>query len=171
MISSELLSPPQVKNCDDDHKCAVTNQKLFSSILSLLVPLHFYLSMTKIFFSFFLKNNYNMLLTPHFEPFPRPPSTLCMGRYQFRYKAFGLAWLKFIGFPDLISTFQSYKWYNNSCNKMISSELLIPPQVVWRWPQMSDYLTRSFLSFFVSLQILCLHDFCFLVNGFYDLIN
>ena len=89
MISSELLNPPQVKNCDDDHKCAVTNQKLFSSILSFLVPLHLYLSMTKFFF--FLENNYNMLLAPQFEPFPRPPSTLCMGRYQFSYKAFGLA--------------------------------------------------------------------------------
>ena len=49
MISSELLSPPQVKICDDDHKCAVTNQKHFSSILSLLVPLHIYLSTTKIY--------------------------------------------------------------------------------------------------------------------------
>ena len=46
----------------------------------------------KDFFLFlFLKNNYNMLLTPQLEPFPpRPPSTLCMRRCQFSYKTFGV---------------------------------------------------------------------------------
>ena len=40
--------------------------------------------------SFFFRNNYNMLLTLQFKPFPpRSPSTLYMGRCQFRYKAFG----------------------------------------------------------------------------------
>ena len=42
------------------------------------------------FFFFFLRNNYNILLTLQFEPFPpRLPSTLCMGRCQFNYKSFG----------------------------------------------------------------------------------
>ena len=42
-------------------------------------------------FFFFLRDNYNMLLTPQLEPFPpKSPSTLYMGRCQFSYKAFGL---------------------------------------------------------------------------------
>ena len=37
---------------------------------------------------FFLRNNYNMLLTRNSNIFsPKPPSTLCMGRCQFNYKA------------------------------------------------------------------------------------
>ena len=41
-------------------------------------------------FFFFFWNNYNMLLTPQLEPFsPKSPSTLCMRRCQFNYKAFG----------------------------------------------------------------------------------
>ena len=41
-------------------------------------------------FFFFFRDNYNMLLTPQFKPFPpKPPSTLCMRRCQFNYKAFG----------------------------------------------------------------------------------
>ena len=45
-----------------------------------------------------------------------PLFSLCLFHFTFI-----LAWLKFIGLPDLILTFQSYKRYNNSCNKMISS--------------------------------------------------
>ena len=33
-------------------------------------------------FFFFLKDNYNMLLTLQLEISPRPPSTLCIGRCQ-----------------------------------------------------------------------------------------
>ena len=54
------------------------------SVLSLTI------SFKELEFFFFLKNNYNMLLTPQFEPGPpRPPSTLYMGRCQFSYKVFG----------------------------------------------------------------------------------
>ena len=55
------------------------------------------------FFFFFWGNNYNMLLTPQLEPFPpRPPSTLCTGRRQFSYKAFGLF--------DLTKLMMSFFW-------------------------------------------------------------
>ena len=38
---------------------------------------------------FFFKDNYNMLLISQLELFPpKPPSTLCMERCQFSYKAF-----------------------------------------------------------------------------------
>ena len=41
----------------------------------------------RLFRIFFLRNNYNMLLTLQLESFPpRLPSTLCMGRCQLSYK-------------------------------------------------------------------------------------
>ena len=44
-----------------------------------------------LFFFFFLRNNYTILLTPQFEFLPpRPPNTLCMRKYQFSYKAFSI---------------------------------------------------------------------------------
>ena len=47
--------------------------------------------LSHVIFFFFLRNNYNLLLTPQLKTFsPKSPSTLYMERCQFSYKAFGV---------------------------------------------------------------------------------